>query len=96
MSDVAQQHAIQHQIQALRLGAVYGALAFAGLIATHLVIRTDHSAFGALLAITGALFAYLNFTAVSIDAESPWIGRLQLLSIGAGLLSGLLVLAGAL
>lgn len=96
INEIAQKHAIDHQFLAIRLGASYGVLALGGLIATHLVMQGPFAALGALLAIVAALCAYLNFTIVSVAPDSQWIGRTQMLSIAAGVLSGLLILAGAL
>lgn len=94
MSDIEirQQHAIRHQLQAIRLGAVYGALALAGLIALHIA---SGATLGALLAIGSAFLAYLNFTIVSVNPESAWIGRTQMLSILSGAASAALALSGA-
>lgn len=98
MSDVSfeQKHAIDVQLLAIRCGALYGSLAIGGLIATHLVLGGAYAGLGALLAVIAALFAYLNFSIIASNAESIWINRTQILSICAGLLSGLLVLASAL
>lgn len=86
-----QQHAIQHQLLAVRLGALYGALAFAGLIATHLVAGGQDGARGAFLAILGAGLAYVNFTLVVAQAKGHWINASMAASILAGVLSALLL-----
>lgn len=91
---IAQQHAISFQLLAVRLGAAYGLLSFAGLIAAHIML--SHSVLGVLLALGGSLMAYANFSIVSAAPKSPWVGRTQILSIGLGLMSGLLLLSHAL
>lgn len=98
MSDVnlAQKHAIDLQLTAIRCGAIYGALALGGLVATHLMLGREFAGLGALLACVAALFAYLNFSLVAADASSPWIGRTQVLSILTGVLSGILAVADAI
>lgn len=78
---VAQQHAIAHQLQAVSLGALYGAVALAGLIFAH-VMLSDHV--GAALAIVAAFCAYMNFTCVAAGARGGLINLFMGLSIIAG------------
>lgn len=94
--DYGRRYLGEFQLQAVRLGAQYGVLALGGLIATHLVLQSQYSALGALLACAAALFAYVNFTIAANEPESLWVGRAQILSVMAGLMSGALVLVGAI
>lgn len=93
MTDVHQRHAIDVQLLAIRCGALYGALAFAGLIAAHLVAGAP---LGALLAILGAAAAYANFTLIAASVRGPWIDLAMIAAIAAGIASGFLLLARAL
>jgi hypothetical protein len=81
MNDLAQRHAIDVQLLSIKCGAVYGALAFAGLILLGVSTQTY---LVTLLAIAGAFFAYLNFMLISADAKAHWISGAMLLSIGCG------------
>lgn len=89
MTDIHQQHAIDHQLQAVRLGAVYGALALAGLIALHIA---EGNSIGALAAIIAALFAYLNFTLLAAGARDLLINLAMAASMGFGIASGVMAL----
>jgi len=99
--DFRQRHAIDHQLQAIRLGAVYGALAFAGLIAANLtgwlIAGGGQSPFaaGVLFAVAGAAFAYGNFTAVASGAKEPVIVTAMVLSILCGAASMAMFAVGA-
>lgn len=90
MTDAHQRHAIDVQLLAIRCGAIYGALAFAGLIAAHLVTGTP---IGALAAILGAGAAYVNFSMIAGGASEFWVSVVMGVSIASGVASGLMLLA---
>ena len=81
MNDLAQRHAIDVQLLSIKCGALYGALAFAGLIALGLVTG-EHQV--SLLAIVGAFFAYQNFSLVASNARDFYINAAMVFSIAAG------------
>lgn len=91
MFDAAQDHAIRFQIESLRAGVVYGALAFAGLIATHIASGGQDGARGAFFAIAGAGLAYVNFTLIVANAKGHWINATMASAILMGVLSALLL-----
>lgn len=93
MTDIRRQHAVDVQLTAIRCGAIYGALAFAGLIAAALVWDVRLALIGALL---GAFAAYVNFTLVSANANTFWVSLTMSASIASGFVSGLLLLGHAL
>ena len=93
MTDIQQKHAIDVQLLSIKCGALYGALAFAGLIVSHVVWGNP---FGALAAIAGATLAYVNFSATAAGAREAIINGSMLLSIAAGIASGVMLIAEAL
>lgn len=83
------QHAIDVQLLSIRMGAHYGLLALAGLVALHIA---EGNPIGALAAIIAALFAYVNFTLIAGGAANSLINLAMVASIAFGVSSGLLVL----
>lgn len=90
---IAQQHAIAHQLQAVKLGALYGAVAIAGLIFAHVMLSDQ---FGAALAIAAAFCAYMNFTCVAAGERAWLINLFMGLAIIAGGASAVLLALGGL
>lgn len=78
------------EIVSIRAGALYGVLAFAGLIALHLTLT--HSVVGAVLAVVGSGAAYANFTVLTANPRSAMVTVFMVLSIGMGVASGLLAI----
>lgn len=87
-----QKHAIEVQLVSIKCGAVYGALAFAGLIAGHVA---GGSYAGILSAVAGSGFAYLNFSLIAAGAKGHWINLTMGASILCALASGATMLAYA-